>query len=106
MLAASCLSYQPKPVTIRRNIITYDMVGNLIAFSRMHGASAVSATVAQGKAAVSAGLGRAKGALQADSPIIQAIIATMGGRMLAARVRCLSTQRGNSLGHRGKRCYC
>ena len=43
----------------------------------MNGASAVSATVAQGKAAGSAGFGRASGALQADSPVIQAIIATM-----------------------------
>ena len=51
----------------------------------MNGASAVSATVAQGKAAASAGFGRASGALQADSPVIQAIIATMGGRMLPAR---------------------
>ena len=59
--------------------------GESFAFSRMDGASAVSATVAQGKAAASAGFGRASGALQADSPVIQAIIATMGGRMLPAR---------------------
>jgi len=31
------------------------------------------------------GFGRASGALQADSPVIQAIIANMGGRMLPAQ---------------------
>jgi len=51
----------------------------------MEGASAVSAIVSQGKAAASAGFGRASGALQADSPVIQAIIANMGGRMLPAQ---------------------
>jgi glc operon protein GlcG len=70
---------------VKLSIAVCDTGGNLIAFSRMHGASAVSATVAQGKAAASAGFGRASGALQADSPVIQAIIATMGGRMLPAR---------------------
>jgi glc operon protein GlcG len=70
---------------VKLSIAVCDTGGNLIAFSRMNGASAVSATVAQGKAAASAGFGRASGALQADSPVIQAIIATMGGRMLPAR---------------------
>jgi glc operon protein GlcG len=45
----------------------------------------VSATVAQGKAATSAGFGRPSGALPADSPVIQSIIATLGGRMLPAQ---------------------
>ena len=62
-----------------------DPGGNLVALNRMDGASAVSATVAQGKAAASAGFGRASGTLQADSPVIQAVIAAMGGRMLPAR---------------------
>src|SRR5713226_5628492 len=51
----------------------------------MAGARAVSATVAQGKAAASAGFGRPSGALAADSPVIQSIIATLGGRMLPAQ---------------------
>ena len=51
----------------------------------MAGASAISATVAQGKAAASAGFGRASGSLQADSPVIQAVISAMGGRMLPAQ---------------------
>ena len=58
---------------------------NLVAFNRMEGASAVSATVVQGKAATSAGFGRASGALPAEYPVIQAVIAAMGGRMLPAQ---------------------
>ena len=41
--------------------------------------------VSQGKAAASAAFGRASGTLQADSPVIQAVIAAMGGNMLPAR---------------------
>lgn len=67
------------------SIAVCDAGGSLLAFNRMEGASAVSAMVAQGKAAASAGFGRASGALQADSPVIQAVIASMGGRMLAAQ---------------------
>ena len=70
---------------VKLSIAVCDTGGNLVTFNRMDGASAVSATVAQGKAAASAGFGRASGTLQADSPIIQAVIATMGGRMLPAR---------------------
>ena len=51
----------------------------------MDGASDVSTTVAQGKAAASAGVGRPSGALPADSPVIQSSIATLGGRMLPAQ---------------------
>ena len=72
-------------LNIKLSIGVCDSGGNLIAFNRMEGASAVSATVAQGKAAASAGFGRASGTLQADSPVIQAIISTMGGRMLPAQ---------------------
>lgn len=72
-------------LSVKVSIAVCDSGGNLMAFSRMEGASAVSATVAQGKAAASAGFGRASGSLQADSPVIQAVIATMGGRMLPAQ---------------------
>ena len=72
-------------LNVNVSIAVCDAGGNLLAFNRMEGASAVSATVAQGKAAASAGFGRASGSLQADSPVIQAVIATMGGRMLPAQ---------------------
>ena len=72
-------------LNVKASIAVCDAGGSLLAFNRMEGASAVSAIVAQGKAAASAGFGRASGALQADSPVIQAIIANMGGRMLPAQ---------------------
>src|SRR5262249_50449495 len=65
---------------VKISVAVCDTGGNLIAFNRMNGAIVVSATVAQGKAAASAGFGRASGALQADSPVIQAVIASLGGR--------------------------
>jgi glc operon protein GlcG len=64
---------------VKVSVAVCDAGGNLLAFNRMEGASAVSATVAQGKAAASAGFGRPSGALAADSPVIQSIIATLGG---------------------------
>ena len=72
-------------LSVKVSIAVCDAGGNLLAFNRMQGASAVSATVAQGKAAASAVFGRASGTLQADSPVIQSVIATMGGRMLPAQ---------------------
>lgn len=72
-------------LNVNMSIAVCDAGGNLLAFNRMAAASAVSATVAQGKAAAAAGFGRPSGSLQADSPTIQSIIANMGGRMLAAQ---------------------
>lgn len=72
-------------INVKVSIAVCDAGGSLLAFNRMEGASPVSATVAQGKAAASAGFGRASGSLQADSPVIQAVIAAMGGRMLPAQ---------------------
>ena len=72
-------------INVKVSIAVCDAGGSLLTFNRMEGASAVSAAVAQGKAAASAGFGRASGTLHADSPVIQAIIASMGGRMLPAQ---------------------
>src|ERR1051326_7811262 len=83
---------------VRLSIAVCDTGGNLLAFNRMDGAIVVSAIVAQGKAAASAGFGRASGALQADSPVIQAVIATMGGRMLPARGAVPVYQAGELVG--------
>jgi len=72
-------------LNVKVSIAVCDAGGSLLAFNRMEGANAASAIVSQGKASASAGFGRAGGALQADSPVIQAIIANMGGRMLLAQ---------------------
>ncbi len=83
---------------VKLSIAVCDTGGNLIAFSRMDGAIVVSATVAQGKAAASAGFGRPSGALQADSPVIQAVIAATGGRMLPARGAVPVSRNGEVIG--------
>ena len=85
-------------LNVKISVAVCDTGGNLVAFNRMDGASAVSATVAQGKAAASAGFGRASGTLQADSPVIQAVIAAMGGRMLPARGAVPVVQSGDLVG--------
>ena len=72
-------------LNVNMSIAVCDAGGNLLAFNRMEGGSAVSAAVAQGKAAPAAGFNRASGSLQADSPVIQSIISTLGGRMLPAQ---------------------
>ena len=72
-------------LNVKVSIAVCDAGGSLLAFNRMEGASPVSAAVSQGKAAASAGFGRPSGTLQADSPVIQAVIAAMGGRMLPAQ---------------------
>jgi len=74
-----------RELNVKVSVAVCDAGGNLVAFNRMDGASSVSSTVAQGKAAASAGFGRASGTLPADSPVIQAVIASTGGRMLPAR---------------------
>ena len=72
-------------LNVKISVAVCDAGGHLVALSRMDGAIAVSATVAQGKAAASAGFGRASGTLPADSPVLQAVIAALGGRMLPAQ---------------------
>jgi len=94
MLQAAVAKAQELNVKI--SVAVCDIGGNLVALNRMDGASAVSATVAQGKAAASAGFGRASGTLQADPPVIQAVIATLGGRMLPAR-GAVPAVKGNEL---------
>jgi glc operon protein GlcG len=83
MIQAAVAKAQELQVKI--SVAVCDTGGNLIAFDRMDGTIVVSATVAQGKAAAAAGFGRPSGALAADSPVIQAVIAATGGRMLPAR---------------------
>ena len=80
------------------SIAVCDGGGTLLAFNRMAGASAITATVAQGKAAASAGFGRASGTLQADSPVIQAVISATGGRMLPAQGAVPIRQNGELVG--------
>ena len=56
-----------------------------MAFNRMEGAIFISAVAAQGKAVGAVGFGRDSSAIQGDSPIVQAIMATQGGRIIPAQ---------------------
>jgi uncharacterized protein GlcG (DUF336 family) len=70
---------------IKISVAVCDFGGHLMAFNRMEGAIWVSAPVSQGKAVAAAGFGRASGTLPAESPLIQAVVAAAGGRMLPAQ---------------------
>ena len=72
-------------LNVKLSVTVCDAGGHLMAFNRMEGAIWVSARVSQGKAVAAAGFGRPSGALPADSPVIQAILAADGGRMLPAQ---------------------
>ena len=88
-------------IDVKVSIAVCDSGGSLLAFGRMDGASPVSAIVSQGKAAASAGFGRPSGTLQADSPVIQAVIAAMGGRMLPAQGAVPVVKNGELVGSIG-----
>src|SRR5215470_3260297 len=88
-------------LNVKISVAVCDTGGNLVALNRMDSASAVSATVAHGKGAASAGFGRASGTLPADSPVIQAVIAALGGRMLPARGAVPVVKRAELLGASG-----
>ena len=96
MIAAA--KAKAEEIGVSLSIAVCDGGGTLLAFNRMAGASAITAIVAQGKAAASAGFGRASGTLQADSPVIQAVIAATGGRMLPAQGAVPIRQDGELVG--------
>mgnify|MGYP001562067981 FL=1 len=74
-----------KQLNIKLSVAVCDAGGHLMAFNRMEGAIWISATVAQGKAVAATAFGRASGTVPADSPVVQAILATQGGRMVPAQ---------------------
>ena len=89
---------QAKELNINLSVAVCDAGGHLLAFNRMEGASWVSAMVAQGKAVAATGFGRPSGSVSADSPIIQAIMATQGGRMIPAQGALPIRRAGELLG--------
>ena len=72
-------------IGIKLSVSVCDAGGHLLAFNRMEGAIFISAVAAQGKAVGAVGFGRESGAIPADSPVIQAIMATQGGRIIPAQ---------------------
>ena len=72
-------------ISIKISVSVCDAGGHLLAFNRMEGAIFISAVAAQGKAVGSVGFGRDSSAIPAESPVIQAIMATQGGRIIPAQ---------------------
>ena len=72
-------------INIKLSVSVCDAGGHLLAFNRMEGAIFISAVAAQGKAVGAVGFGRDSSAIAADSPVVQAIMATQGGRIIPAQ---------------------
>ncbi|NQW22160.1 MAG: heme-binding protein [SAR202 cluster bacterium] len=76
---------EAEKINIKLSVAVVDAGGHLLAFNRMEGAIFISAVAAQGKAIGSVGFGRDSSAIPGDSPVIQAIMATQGGRIIPAQ---------------------
>ena len=66
-------------IGVKLSVAVVDGGGQMLAFQRMEGAIAVSATAAPGKAVGSVFFGRDSREINADSPVMQAIIGSQGG---------------------------
>ena len=86
---------------IKLSVAVCDAGGKLLAFQRMEGAIFISADVAIGKAVGSVGFGRASGDIPADNPVIQAVLATQGGKIVPAQGAVPIIQSGNIVGSIG-----
>jgi len=70
---------------IKLSVSVCDSGGHLLAFNRMEGSIFISAVAAQGKAVCAVGFGRDSSAIPGDSPVIQAIMAAQGGKIIPAQ---------------------
>ena len=85
-------------IGIRLSVSVCDAGGHLLAFNRMEGAIFISAVAAQGKAFGAVGFGRDSSAIPADSPVIQAIMATQGGKIIPAQGALVIVIDGETVG--------
>ena len=85
-------------IGVKLSVAVVDGGGQLIAFQRMEGAIAVSATAAPGKAVGSVFFGRDSREINADSPVMQAIIGSQGGRIIPAQGAIPIYQGGDLVG--------
>ena len=85
-------------IGIRLSVSVCDAGGHLLAFNRMEGAIFISAVAAQGKAFGAVGFGRESSAIPADSPVIQAIMATQGGKIIPAQGALVIVKDGETVG--------
>ena len=89
---------EAEKINIKLSVAVVDAGGHLLAFNRMEGAIFISAVAAQGKAIGSVGFGRDSSAIPGDSPVIQAIMATQGGRIIPAQGALPIVQNGEVVG--------
>ena len=85
-------------IGIRLSVSVCDAGGHLLAFNRMEGAIFISAVAAQGKAFGAVGFGRDSNAIPADSPVIQAIMDTQGGKIIPAQGALVIVKDGDTVG--------
>ena len=85
-------------INIQLSVSVCDAGGHLLAFNRMERAIFISAVAAQGKAVGAVGFGRESSAIPGDSPVIQAIMATQGGRIIPAQGALPIIQGGELVG--------
>ena len=85
-------------IGIRLSVSVCDAGGHLLAFNRMEGAIFISAVAAQGKAFGAVGFGRDSSTIPADSPVIQAIMATQGGKIIPAQGALVIVKDGETVG--------
>ena len=76
---------EAESIGINLSVAVCDAGGHLLAFNRMEGAIFISAVAAQGKAIGAVGFGRDSSAISADSPVIQALMASQAGRIIPAQ---------------------
>jgi uncharacterized protein GlcG (DUF336 family) len=72
-------------MNIKLSVAVCDSGGHLLAFNRNEGCIWIAAQAAQGKAVAATGMGRPSGEINADSPVMQVILASQGGRMVPAQ---------------------
>ena len=85
-------------INIYLSVSVCDAGGHLLAFNRMEGAIFISAVAAQGKAVGAVGFGRESSAISGDSPVVQAIMASQGGRIIPAQGALPIIQSGQVVG--------
>ncbi len=85
-------------INIKLSVSVCDAGGHLLAFNRMEGAIVISAVAAQGKAVASMAFGRDSGAMNAESPVIQAILAIQGGGIVLAQGGLPVVREGEMIG--------
>jgi uncharacterized protein GlcG (DUF336 family) len=74
-----------REMNIGMSIAVVDAGGHLLAFNRIEDSMWLAAHAAQGKAVATSAMGWPSADIPADNPVVQGIIASLGGRMVPAQ---------------------